>query len=412
MNDNVIANNAGAGISVLWTGAGAAPAGINVDTNFFDANGGLGIDLGGDGVTPNDHDPGTGPNGFQNYPVLTSVATAGGNTIIDGTLDSEIGQFGITFFIGPSCDPSGYGEGASTSWPHTSVDTNPSGHVTFRFTFAGQTPLGSYVTATARKEPGSNPGTSEFSQCIRLTSAPVATTDAATAVGLDGGTLHGTGDPHGLASTGHFEYGQTAAYGSSTSDQSLGSGVGGQAVSQTLAGLASGATFHYRFVVTNAKGTADGEDKTFTTASPGGNGGPPGGTPDITPPVLSGLTLTHGTFAVAKRKPPPKGVTIRFNLSEAASVKFAVTQKRPGRRKGKRCVAPTRKLRHAKHCTRIVTLGSFTRSENAGLVAASFSGRLGGRALKPGSYTLTVSPTDLAGNHGVSKSIKFTIVKR
>jgi hypothetical protein len=93
-------------------------------------------------------------------------------------------------------------------------------------------------------------------------------------------------------------------------------------------------------------------------------------------------------------------------------VKLTVTQKRPGRRKGKRCVAPTRKLRHAKHCTRTVMVGSFTRSESAGLATVSFSGRLNGRALKPGGYTLTLSPTDLAGNRGVSKSVKFTIVKR
>ena len=45
-------------------------------------------------------------------------------------------------------------------------------------------------------------------------------------------------------------------------------------------------------------------------------------------------------------------------------------------------------------------------------MTASFSGRLGGRALKPGSYTLTLSPTDLAGNHGVPKSIGFKVVKR
>ena len=133
---------------------------------------------------------------------------------------------------------------------------------------------------------------------------------------------------------------------------------------------------------------------------------------DTTPPVVSGLSLAHRTFAVAKRKPAPKGTTIRFNLSEPASVRFTITQKRPGRRMGKRCVAPTRKLRHAKRCARTLTLGSFTRSEPAGAASVRFSGRLGGRKLGPGSYTLTLSPTDLAGNRGVPKSIKFKIVKR
>ena len=40
------------------------------------------------------------------------------------------------------------------------------------------------------------------------------------------------------------------------------------------------------------------------------------------------------------------------------------------------------------------------------------SGRLSGRKLKPGSYTLTLSPTDLAGNHGMPERVKFKIVKR
>jgi CSLREA domain-containing protein len=133
---------------------------------------------------------------------------------------------------------------------------------------------------------------------------------------------------------------------------------------------------------------------------------------DTAPPVLSGLALTHKTFRVAKRKPAPKGTTIRFNLSEAASVEFTVMQKLPGRRKGKRCVAPTKKLRHAKHCTRTITLGSFTRSASAGASSLPFNGRVNGRKLKPGSYTLTVSPTDLAGNHGLRASIGFRIVKK
>ena len=133
---------------------------------------------------------------------------------------------------------------------------------------------------------------------------------------------------------------------------------------------------------------------------------------DTAPPVLSGLTLTYRTFRVAKRKPAPKGTAIRFSLSEASSVKFAVTQKRPGRRKGKRCVAPTRKLRHARKCTRTVTLGTFTRNLPAGTARVPFSGRLKGRKLKPGSYMLTLTPTDPPGNHGRSASIRFKVVKR
>jgi CSLREA domain-containing protein len=133
---------------------------------------------------------------------------------------------------------------------------------------------------------------------------------------------------------------------------------------------------------------------------------------DTVPPVLSSLSLAHKTFAVAKRKPPPKGTRISFSLSEPASVKFTVIQRLPGRRKGKRCVAPTRKLRHAKHCTRTKTLGSFTRSAAAGRSSLPFNGRIAGRKLKPGSYSLTASPTDPSGNHGLPAGVAFKIVKR
>jgi hypothetical protein len=93
-------------------------------------------------------------------------------------------------------------------------------------------------------------------------------------------------------------------------------------------------------------------------------------------------------------------------------VKFTVTQTLAGRRKGKRCVAPTKKLRHAKHCTRTITLGSFTRSATAGANSVPFSGRVNGRKLKPGTYKLTAVPTDLSGNHGRGASTAFKIVKK
>ena len=50
---------------------------------------GLGIDLGEDGVTPNDDmDPDPGPNGLQNFPVITKAKRGQTTTKIKGTLNS------------------------------------------------------------------------------------------------------------------------------------------------------------------------------------------------------------------------------------------------------------------------------------------------------------------------------------
>ena len=328
IDGNVIANNAGDGVAVLWTGSGPAPIGINFSANLFDANGGLGIDLGGDGVTPNDPDPGSGPNAGQNYPVLTSVATGGGTTTVDGTLDSvAAGNYVVTFYVSASCDPSGYGEGQSTEWPTTDpIPTDADGHGSFTFSFPGEAPLGSFVTATARTAAGSAPGPSEFSQCLRVTRAPVVTTGGATGITLSGATLSGSANPNGLDSEAHFEYGPTTSYGASTAGQALGSGVGAQDVSASVVGLASATTYHYRLVATNSKGTSPGEDRTFTTTTPAGGGEPPGGGPvDKRAPrlrlVLRGQKL---------RKALSGGYSVRFDDDEAgrASVDILVKGKR------------------------------------------------------------------------------------
>jgi hypothetical protein len=41
-----------------------------------------------------------------------------------------------------------------------------------------------------------------------------------------------------------------------------------------------------------------------------------------------------------------------------------------------------------------------------------FSGRIGHKALKPGSYRLTIVATDAAGNKSKAKRIDFRVVKR
>ncbi len=72
----------------------SAGNGNRILSNSILSNGGLGIDLNDDGVTPNDGQPDPdkdkGPNRLQNYPVLTSAQTRTfpGDTTINGTLET------------------------------------------------------------------------------------------------------------------------------------------------------------------------------------------------------------------------------------------------------------------------------------------------------------------------------------
>ncbi|MBC7929612.1 MAG: PD40 domain-containing protein, partial [Rubrivivax sp.] len=180
-NNTIGGTTAGAANTIAFNGqdgvqiAGNAGTGNRVSANSIHSNGTsalhLGIDIQSDGVTANDAgDPDIGGNNLQNFPVLTSVASSGGNTTIQGTLNSTAGtQFNIEFFSNPTCDASGSGEG-KLFLGSTSVTTDGSGNAGINTTLNGVSlAMGEFVTATAI-DPANN--TSEFSACQQL---PVTT---------------------------------------------------------------------------------------------------------------------------------------------------------------------------------------------------------------------------------------------
>ena len=139
-------------------------------------------------------------------------------------------------------------------------------------------------------------------------------------------------------------------------------------------------------------------DITAPPAQPPGNP-PPGG--DVTAPGLDRLRAVPSTFALAARPTPrnagrrrvPRGTSLRFRLTEAATVTLSFHRRLAGRRSGSRCVKPTRRNRRAKRCTRHVAVrGKLTRRSVAGANRVRFSGRIGRRALKLGRYRLTARP--------------------
>ena len=108
-----------------------------------------------------------------------------------------------------------------------------------------------------------------------------------------------------------------------------------------------------------------------------------------------------------------KGTTFQLRLSELGSVRVVITQSTRGRKVGKTCKPTTRKNRRKKACTFQKTITTISRSNQAaGNVSIPFSGKVGKRKLRPGTYKATFIVTDAAGNVSKASSLVFKIVRR
>jgi Tol biopolymer transport system component len=138
---------------------------------------------------------------------------------------------------------------------------------------------------------------------------------------------------------------------------------------------------------------------------------------DTTRPVITRLRATHRRFAVTKRRTAriaakaKRGTTFIFRLSENARTTITIDRRLNGRRRGKRCVRPRAGLK--RKCTRLVRAVTLIRARTvSGTNRVAYSGRVGKRALAPGSYLATVRATDVAGNRSAPRSLKLTVVAR
>jgi hypothetical protein len=252
--------------------------------------------------------------------------------------------------------------------------------------------------------------------------APNALTGPVSAVGPTTATLNGTVNPNGLATSYHFVYGTTTAYGSATTALSAGSGTSPAGASAILTGLAPNTTYHYQLLASNSVGPSNGADQTFTTPQIS----PPGAAPVALVASLSSLRISPTAFPAASRgpsatsarsngKPRSKqkrktGATVSYRLNEAALVRFTIQTSQPGRKsKSGACVKQTRANRHAKRCKRRVVLGSFTEHGNAGANRFHLTGRMNAHALRPGSYTLTATPKAASGA-GKAQTVSFRVL--
>ena len=127
---NIIAFNSAVGVQV-GTNATDTTTGDAIEGNSIFANGTLGISLGGTSVVSNDSQGHSGPNLFQDFPVVSSVLTSGGTTLISGSINEAANTtYRIELFANASADPSGFGQG-QTFLTYVNVTTDGSGAGTF-----------------------------------------------------------------------------------------------------------------------------------------------------------------------------------------------------------------------------------------------------------------------------------------
>jgi hypothetical protein len=93
-----------------------------------------------------------------------------------------------------------------------------------------------------------------------------------------------------------------------------------------------------------------------------------------------------------------------------ARVVFTIRPILPGRRVGRACLAPTGQGRAHRPCRRLGNPRRFAVNAVAGRNATRFTGRIGGRALVPGGYQVTLIATDAAGRQSAPKRLSFRVV--
>ncbi len=149
------------------------------------------------------------------------------------------------------------------------------------------------------------------------------------------------------------------------------------------------------------------------------------GSNDKTLPLLRKVSLTHKRFRVAKARTPlaagakahrkavARGTALRFTSSEAGRLSILIERARTGHVSGKgrkRVCKPVHKRPRHGACTAYTRTATLTRVIETGAGRVAFSGRLGTRRMAPGTYRLTLTERDAAGNISKPVRLSFTIL--
>jgi hypothetical protein len=126
---------------------------------------------------------------------------------------------------------------------------------------------------------------------------------------------------------------------------------------------------------------------------------PPAPAPAVAAAALTRLSASPARFFVGAQG----GTKLSFALGKASTVTIAFERLLAGRAHGGRCLELART---GKPCTLVRPAGRLTVRAHAGVNRIRFSGRVGRRALAPGSYRWTATPL-----HGRARSGRFAVVR-
>jgi len=248
---------------------------------------------------------------------------------------------------------------------------------------------------------------------------PAAVATAATAVTSTTATLNGTVNPDGSpVSDCHFNVAPAPAGGATfPCAQQVGAGSTPIAMSAALNGLAPATSYTITLAATSAQGTVISAPLTFRSAQLSGPSAPPAPpkitnpAPDVTNVSESAKTWreTNRLAQITRERKPPIGTRFSLELSESATVSFAITQPAAGREVKGKCVT---EATHSKHSPRYkLTSGTFEFTGHAGTNTVTFYGLLSKHhELKLGKYTLMIIAT-ATGKTSKPQTLTFTIVK-
>lgn len=193
--------------------------------------------------------------------VVTGAATSVGKTSAElhgavnpnGSATTYFFQWGLTTSYGTSGPAKSAGSGTTAkAVEETAGGLSPG--TTYHFRLVASNARGTTVGADHTFKTTGHP-------------SPAVTTGAATQLSSSGGTLTGSVDPNGAATSWWFQWGTSGSFTQDTSPQVLGPSTTPQSVASSLAGLLNaGTVYNYRLVANHPGfGVVDGATEDFMT---------------------------------------------------------------------------------------------------------------------------------------------------